>query len=77
MGKLLKPGNITFQTPILSVGSLFLKIEWRLPNVVLYEVDIVTHTHTTHIITHIYTLITTLTTIPISAIGGDKWLVCP
>ena len=27
MGKLLKPGNITFQTPILSVGSLFLKTE--------------------------------------------------
>jgi hypothetical protein len=37
-----------------------------------------THTHATHIITHIYTLITTLTTIPISAMGGDdKWLVCP
>ena len=77
MGKLLKPGNITFQIPILSVGSLFLKIEWRLPNVVLYEADIVIHTHTTHIITHIHTLITTLTTIPIFAIGGDKWLVCP
>jgi hypothetical protein len=37
MGKLLKSGNIIFQTPIPFVGSLFLKIEWWLPNVAPYE----------------------------------------
>jgi len=37
MGEVLKLGNIIFQTPILIVGSLFLKIEWRLQNVAPYE----------------------------------------
>jgi hypothetical protein len=37
MGEVLKFGNIIFQTPILIVGSLFLKIEWWLQNVALDE----------------------------------------
>jgi hypothetical protein len=37
MGEVLKLGNIIFQTPILIVGSLFLKTEWWLPNVALDE----------------------------------------
>ena len=37
MGKLLKPGSITFQTPILSAGPPFSKIEWWLQNAAVHK----------------------------------------
>lgn len=75
MGRRLRLGNIIFQTPILFVLSPSLKIGWWLRDAVTFhKLDIIAHTHTTHIITR--THITTLTTIPISVIGGNKWLTC-
>ncbi len=83
MRERLKFGNIIFFTPILFAGSLFLKIKSYLRNAVtLQEVHIIMHTrtriithiHTTPIITRIHTLITTVTTIRITVIGGENWL---
>jgi hypothetical protein len=70
----MKLGNIIFLTPIRSVGSLFLKIEWFLRNAVAHhELNITTRTHTTLIHTHI----TISTTTPVTVIGDSKWLACP
>ncbi len=61
MEKLLKPGNIILLLPVLFAGLLFFKIESLIP-----DADRVRH------ITPIPTGITTLTTIPMALIGGNR-----
>jgi hypothetical protein len=82
MGRLWKSGNIIFYTPILIVGSPFLKIESFQRNAVAcHELNTIIRTHTirTHL-THtpiiiLSTIITIATAITVT--GGNKRLAYP
>ncbi len=77
MEELLKPGNIILLLPVLFAGLLFFKIESLIPDADkvrhITRIDTTTRIHTrTDIITPIHTGITSLTTIPMALIGGNR-----